>query len=86
MNLLMHPNHCTSIQNQTFIKLFQHSVTDKVGKHNPLEDLYSQGPYVEPLFDVLGILIILRVIYCNQYQCIYLKNEQQYFIAFLEST
>ena len=35
-NMLMGPNHGTSMQNRTFILVFQHSYKGKVGKHDPL--------------------------------------------------
>ena len=36
VNVLRSSNHCTTMQNRTFMLLFQHSAKDKVGKDDPL--------------------------------------------------
>ena len=50
------------MQNVTFILLLQHSATEKVGNHDPLQDMQSHEAMLNHCFRKRGSLIILREI------------------------
>ena len=77
VNVLMDPKYCTSLQKRTFILLFHHSDTDKGGKCCFQSDLKSQDCTLTHCLPMPGILAIIREVYWNQINCIYLKNQRR---------
>ena len=73
-NVLAGPNHCTSMENLTFILLFEHSATDKVRKDETLENLQSHDRMLSHCLPILCILTTIGRNYSNQFKSIYLET------------